>query len=200
MVSNGPTPPPADTPMPNVPLVHRPGDVAAGPATLPRPPLVVRKRVLVVDDEPPVLKLLVRILSVDNYEIQSTDSGVAAAQLLQMPGFRGVDLLVTDVMMPQMNGRELAAVVRKQHPSARVLYVTGFADTLFKGVQELVEGESFIEKPFGAEGLLEAARLLMFGHIADGEATPDKRDSARGWADQRLRMKLIRLLKRLRFA
>jgi hypothetical protein len=42
--------------------------------------------------------------------------------------------------------------------------------------------------------------ILMFGHIADGEAAPDQRDSASGWADQRLRMKLIRLLKRLRFA
>lgn len=200
MVSAGPSAPTAETPIPNVPLIHRPGEMAAGATTLSRPPLVVRKRVLVVDDEHPVLKLLVRILAVDNYEIQSTDSGVAAAQLLDVPGFRGVDLLVTDLMMPQMNGRELAAVVRKQYPAARVLYVTGFADTLFKGVQELGEGESFIEKPFGAEGVLEAARLLMFGHIADGQAVADKRDSASEWADDRLRTKVVRLLKRLRFA
>ncbi len=187
-------------PFPNVPLIHRPGEVEA-PATLTRAPLAVRKRVLIVDDEHPVLKLLVRVLSVDNYEIQSTDSGVAAASLLDMPNFRGVDLLVTDLMMPGMNGRELAAVVRKRYPAARVLYVTGFADTLFKGVQELGDGESFIEKPFGAEGLLEAARLLMFGHIADGEGTHDKRDSAtHEWSDERFRTKVVRLLKRLRFA
>ena len=186
-------------PFPNVPLIHRPGDNPAA-ATLARPPLAVRKRVLVVDDEQPVLKLLVRVLSVDNYEIQSTDSGVEAARLLDMPSFRGVDLLVTDLMMPQMNGRELAGVVRERYPSARVLYVTGFADTLFKGVNELGEGESFVEKPFGAEGLLEATRLLMFGHIADGEQQKDKRDDTSEFSDDRLRMKIVRLLKRMRFA
>lgn len=187
-------------PFPNVPLIHRPGEAEA-PATLARAPLAVRKRVLIVDDEHPVLKLLVRVLSIDNYEIQSTDSGLEAAKLLDTPNFRGVDLLVTDLMMPGMNGRELAAVVRQRHPGARVLYVTGFADTLFKGVQELGEGESFIEKPFGAEGLLEAVRLLMFGHISDGEVPPDKRDSGSDeWSDDRLRAKVVRLLRRLRFA
>lgn len=199
MVAAGPTPRAAEMPFPNVPLIHRPDEVVV-PATLSRPPLAVRKRVLVVDDEHPVLKLLVRVLSVDNYEIQSTDSGVEAAKLLDVPSFRGVDLLVTDLMMPRMNGRELADAVRQRYPSARVLYVTGFADTLFKGVNELGEGESFIEKPFGAEGLLEAARLLMFGHISDGHGPADKRDSTDEWTDDRLRTKVVRLLKRLRFA
>lgn len=199
MVAAGPTPPTAETPFPNVPLIHRPGEAAAA-ATLSRPPLAVRKRVLVVDDEHPVLKLLVRVLSVDNYEIQSTDSPLEAARLLDMPSFRGVDLLVTDLMMPKMNGRELAALVRQRYPSARVLYVTGFADSLFKGVNELGEGESFIEKPFSAAGLLEAVRLLMFGHIADGAVPTDKRDSAGEFADDRLRTRIVRLLKRFRFA
>ena len=199
MVDAGSTQPTAELPLPNVPLIHRPGEATVA-ATLARPPLAVRKRVLVVDDEQPVLKLLVRILSVDNYEIQSTDSGVEAARLLDMPSFRGVDLLVTDLMMPKMDGRQLASLVRQRYPSARVLYVTGFADTLFKGVQELGDGESFIEKPFGAAGLLEATRLMMFGHIADGETPADKRDTAGEFADDRLRTKVVRLLKRLRFA
>ena len=189
----------AEMPFPNVPLIHRPGDLPA-PATLSRPPLTVRKRVLVVDDEHPVLRLLVRVLSVDNYEIQASDSGVEAARLLDMPNFEGVDLLVTDLMMPHMNGRELANVVRQRYPSTRVLYVTGFSDTLFQGVNELGDGESFIEKPFGAEGLLEATRLLMFGHISDGQQPPDKRDAEEEWVDDRLRTKIVRLLKRLRFA
>ena len=186
-------------PFPNVPLIHRPGPADA-PATLARTPLAVRKRVLVVDDEQPVLKLLVKVLSIDNYEIQSTDSGIEAARLLDLPSFRGVDLLVTDLMMPGMNGRQLAQKVRERYPTARVLYVTGFADTLFKGVSELGDGESFIEKPFGAEGLLEATRLLMFGHITDDETPKDKRDSEGEFKDDRLRAKFVRLLKRLRFA
>jgi DNA-binding response OmpR family regulator len=199
MVAASPTQSMAEMPFPDVPLIHRPG-AAVAPATLVRPPLQVRKRVLVVDDEQPVLRLLVRVLAIDNYEIQSTDSGIEAARLLDTPNFRGVDLLVTDLMMPGMNGRQLATRVRERFPAARVLYVTGFADTLFMGVAELGDGESFIEKPFGAEGLLEATRLLMFGHIADGETPKDKRDADGEFTDARLRAKIVRLLKRLRMA
>ena len=112
----------------------------------------------------------------------------------------GIDLLVTDLMMPGMNGRELAAIVRRKYPNTRVLYVTGFADTLFKGLQELGAGESFIEKPFGAEGLLEATRLVMFGHISDGQEPPDKREDEQEWSDARFRAKVVRLLRKLRMA
>lgn len=185
-------------PLPNVPIIHRPGAVTKG--TLSRPPLETRKRLLVVDDEPPVLKLVTRILATDNYDVVSAESGEAAASIVQDPWFGGIDLLVTDLMMPGMNGRELAAIVRRKYPNTRVLYVTGFADTLFKGLQELGAGESFIEKPFGAEGLLEATRLVMFGHISDGQEPPDKREDEQEWSDDRFRAKVVRLLRKLRMA
>jgi CheY-like chemotaxis protein len=120
--------------------------------------------------------------------------------MVSRPDFAGVDLLVTDLIMPGMNGRELATVVRGKFPQVRVLYVTGFADTLFKDLTELGPAESFIEKPFGTDGLLEATRLLMFGQIGDGEEPPDKRDDADEWADDRLRTRIVRLLRRLRMA
>jgi DNA-binding response OmpR family regulator len=186
-------------PLPNVPIIHRPDRPVAGQA-LERPPLQERKRLLVVDDEAPVLRLVTRILATDNYDVSSAESGVVAARMVQQPGFAGVDLLVTDLMMPGMNGRELAAAVRKVNPAVRVLYVTGFADTLFTGVNELGPGESFIEKPFGAEGLLEATRLLMFGQIAKGEEQVDKREQEEEWQDDRLRTKVVRLLKKMRMA
>jgi two-component system cell cycle sensor histidine kinase/response regulator CckA len=186
-------------PLPNVPIVDRPGaPVAASP--LERSPLEVRKRLLVVDDEPPVLHLVKRILATDNYEIRAAGSGLEAARMLDEPGFGGVDLLVTDLMMPGMNGRELAALVRQRFPATRVLYQTGFADSLFSGVKELGQGEAFIEKPFSASGLLEATRLLMFGQIADDAPQSDKRDDAAEWQDDRFRAKLVRLLRRFRIA
>lgn len=184
--------------LPNVPLIHRPGEQPVG--ALKRPPLDVRKRLLIVDDELPILKLVTRVLATDNYEISSAESGDAAAQLVLQPDFAGVDLLVTDLMMPGMNGRQLAQVVRQRCPKARVLYVTGFADNLFENLQELGEGESFIEKPFGTDGLIEATRLLMFGHIADGQEPPDRREDEEEWADERLRAKVVRLLRRFRMA
>ena len=184
--------------LPNVPLIHRPGDQATG--SLKRAPLTDRKRLLIVDDELPILKLVTRILATDNYEIASAQSGEAAADLVAAPDFGGLDLLVTDLMMPGMNGRQLGVLVRQRFPNVRILYVTGFADTLFQDLQELGEGESFIEKPFGTEGLLEATRLLMFGHISDGQEQPDRREDADEWEDDRLRAKIVRLLRRLRMA
>ena len=183
--------------LPNVPIIHRPG--AAYGNALKRAPLQVRKRLLVVDDEAPILKLVTRILATDNYEIASAESGDAAAQMVSQTDYPGVDLLVTDLMMPGINGRELAAIVREKFPKTRVLYVTGFADTLFKGLSELGEGESFIEKPFGTDGLLEASRLLMFGHISDEQPPKDKRDDG-DWSDPRLRAKVVRVLRKLNMA
>ena len=192
-MSTGPDP----QPLPNVPLIHRPEQAGSG---LKRAPLGVRKRLLVVDDELPILKLVTRILSTDNYDIASASSGDEAAQMISAPGFPGVDLLVTDLMMPGLNGRELALIARRQFPKVRVLYVTGFADTLFKDLQELSEGESFIEKPFGTDGLLEATRLLMFEKISDRQEEPDKREDEDQWTDDRLRARIVRLLRRLRMA
>jgi DNA-binding response OmpR family regulator len=191
-------PGPVTQPLPNVPIIHRPGEHPA--SRLDRPPLEDRKRLLIVDDELPILKLVTRILATDNYEIASAQSGDAAAALVAAPDFPGVDLLVTDLIMPGLNGRQLAAIVRQRFPKVRVLYVTGFADTLFQDLQELGEGESFIEKPFGTDGILEATRLLMFGHISDGQQQADRRDADDEWADGRLRTKFVKLLRRLRMA
>ena len=184
--------------LPNVPIIHRPGG-SSGYA-LKRAPLPDRKRLLVVDDEPPILKLVTRILATDNYDITSAESGDAAAQMVSRPDYPGIDLLVTDLMMPGMTGRDLAVIVRGKYPKSRVLYVTGFADTLFKDLNELSEGESFIEKPFGTDGLLEATRLLMFGQISDEKEPEDKREEEAEWADERFRAKVVRLLRRLRMA
>lgn len=165
-----------------------------------RAPLPDRKRLLVVDDEPPILKLVTRILATENYDLTAAESGDAAAQMVSRPDYPGIDLLVTDLMMPGMSGRDLAAIVRGKYPKARVLYVTGFADTLFKDLTELGEGESFIEKPFGTDGLLEATRLLMFDQISEEKPAEDKRDKEDEWSDDRLRAKIVRILRKLRMA
>lgn len=198
-VMSADTPPSPESPLPNVPIIHRPGVGGGGPH-LARPPLAERKRLLVVDDERPILELVVRILASENYEIRSALSGPAALRLLDEAGADGVDLLVTDFKMPEMSGRELAEEVRKRCPSVRVLYQTGYADTLFAGLPELGPGEAYLEKPFSADGLLEAARLLMFGQISDARAEPDRREHAAAWEDRRLRARLVRLLRRLGIA
>jgi two-component system cell cycle sensor histidine kinase/response regulator CckA len=67
-------------------------------------------------------------------------------------------------MMPEMRGDVLAREVRRVEPDAKVLYMTGYSDQLFKEKMTLWEGEAFLEKPVTMNGLLEAVSLLLFGH------------------------------------
>ena len=80
-----------------------------------------------------------------------------------MKGRPTLDLLIADVMMPDMTGPELAARLRAIYPDLPVLYQTGFSDELFEGTKDLGDRSAFVEKPFTARGLLEAARMVMFG-------------------------------------
>lgn len=123
-------------------------------------PLLTRKHVAIVDDEPLVLDLLAEILKTENVTVTAALSG---AELLErIEHIEGPDLLITDYMMPGMHGRELARRVRARVPHVRVLYQTGYVDQLFDSSVELEPGAAFIEKPITARGLREAARLALF--------------------------------------
>lgn len=127
-------------------------------------PLAARRTVLVVDDDVMMLEVLIRILGRENYELLTASSGPEALALIESRG-GSLDLLVTDFSMPEMRGRELAERVRQHYPGIKVLYQTGFSDLLFEDRTELEEGSAFLEKPFTARGLREAARLVLFGAL-----------------------------------
>lgn len=118
--------------------------------------------VLIVDDEQALLSLDQRFLAPDNFEVAVATSGDEALALVDESG-RMPDLLITDYMMPGMNGRELADALRARKPDLRVLFQTGYSDRLFGPLELLEPGTSFIDKPFSSRGLREAARLALFG-------------------------------------
>jgi CheY-like chemotaxis protein len=127
-------------------------------------PLNVKKTVCVVDDDPMMLDVLARILQRENFDLLMASGGPEIIE--KLAAYNGsVDLLVTDYAMPDMQGRELADHVRQRFPAIKVLYQTGFSDMLFENRAELEEGAAFLEKPFTARGLREAARLVLFGSI-----------------------------------
>lgn len=121
-----------------------------------------RKRVVVADDDPLMVEVLTRILRHENFDLITAASGPEA---LEKSEGEDIDLLVTDFHMPVMKGPELADRMRSRHPDIKVLYQTGFSDQLFEKRPELGEGEAFLEKPFSATGLREAARLVLYGRI-----------------------------------
>ena len=114
--------------------------------------------ILIVDDEEPIRRLVDRILQGAGYATRLAASGADALALADGPG--PIDLMVTDMMMPEMNGDEVARRLRQKYPALKVLYYTGFADRLFNEKGTMWEDEAYLEKPSGVRGLLEAVSLL----------------------------------------
>jgi len=153
-----------DIPLTSNPLTAAKDDSRPKPPQADLKPLGTKKTVAVVDDDPMMLDVLSRILQRENFELLMASGGPEMIEKLS-EHTGDVDLLVTDYAMPDMQGRELADHVRERFPAVKVLYQTGFSDMLFENRMELEEGASFLEKPFTARGLREAARLVLFGSI-----------------------------------
>lgn len=119
--------------------------------------------VLIVDDEELVRKFVDRVLREAGYETTTASDGPEA--LAVAARLESFDILVTDVMMPQMTGDELARRVRITKPGMKVLYLTGFSDRLFKEKVTLWADEAFLDKPCSVQGLQQAVSLLLFGEF-----------------------------------
>jgi two-component system, cell cycle sensor histidine kinase and response regulator CckA len=121
-----------------------------------------RRRVLVVDDEESIRTFAERVLRDGGYDVVVATDGPDALRIAEANG--PFDLFVIDVVMPKMQGDEVAARLRRSDPDAKILYFTGFSDHLFTARNMLWEHESFVEKPATMKGLLEAVSLALFGH------------------------------------
>jgi CheY-like chemotaxis protein len=120
--------------------------------------------ILAVDDELGVLALVRRCLDDERVTLMEATSGKDA--LDQVAKGPPLDLLITDLRMPEMEGDELARQVRGMDPDLRVLYLTSHADRLFGVKPQLWEKEAYLDKPFTREGLREAVAQLLFGRTA----------------------------------
>jgi signal transduction histidine kinase/CheY-like chemotaxis protein len=103
--------------------------------------------VLVCDDDEDVRALLVSVLSLRAYTVLSATSGAQALDVTRRHG-APVDLLVTDVAMPEMGGMELAAALRKTNPALSVLYISGYTDNADLLSAPLGPNTHYLAKPF----------------------------------------------------
>ena len=118
-------------------------------------------KILIADDEPSVLEFVDRVLREAGYTTALAADGSQALDIAEQLG--SFDLLLTDLMMPQMTGDELARQLRQKDPALKVLYFTGYSAHLFRKKKVLWEDEAFLEKPFSLAGLREAVSLLLYG-------------------------------------
>jgi len=124
-------------------------------------------RILIVDDELSVREFASRVLLDAGYATATAVDSAAAMQIAR--SFGPFALLLTDIVMPHMNGDELAIRLRQHEPALKVLYLTGYCDHLFIEKVALREGEAFLDKPCTVRGLLEAVSLLLFGRSSAAE-------------------------------
>jgi len=121
--------------------------------------------VLVVDDEEMVRIIMVQVLQDNGYTVLEASDGLEALRIAKEHTGR-IDLLLTDVKMPGMNGLELAARLLSNRPEMTVLYVSGHADStrqiqLQEGQFIIEPGANFLHKPFSPDGLLQKVRHVM---------------------------------------
>jgi len=141
------------------PEIRAPADPSSEPEPL--PPLAGgNETVLVVEDEDLVRALAVRALRSFGYTCLHAHDADEALRLLDENGTR-VDLVITDVVMPGMSGRELGDRLARLRPGVPVVYMSGFTDedVIRRGMLE--EGRPFLQKPFTPHDLARAVREAL---------------------------------------
>ncbi len=138
-------PEPVVEPTPDTSEAEAPGPEEAEPAAT----------ILLVEDEEAVRRFSVRALENAGYRVVSAEHGEAALEVLQQqPG--GVDLLITDVVMPRMDGVELIKAVRRLYPGMKAIMISGYAEDVFRKNLDREMDATFVPKPFSLKDLIEA--------------------------------------------
>ncbi len=118
--------------------------------------------VLVVEDEPAMREVTRRMLDRSGYRVLAVASGAEAVDIVTgQPG--RVDVLLTDIVMPKMLGKEVAERIRAAAPGTRVLFMSGFTQGLLGAQGALEPGVNLIEKPFSKSALLARLREVLTG-------------------------------------
>jgi len=133
------------------------GEESPSPAALRLP--AGSETILLVEDEEPVRELVRRVLEDFGYRVLAASRPSEAQRLA---AGSEIDLLLTDVVMPEMSGYELATRVRLARPDARTLFMSGYAHKALGDAGELPDGE-LLRKPFSTEELTAAVRAVLDG-------------------------------------
>ncbi len=116
--------------------------------------------VLVVEDEKTILQMSKQMLERLGYTVETAGSPSEALQIAEE--YDGaIDILITDVIMPEMNGRDLSSQLLKSHPSLKTLYMSGYTANVIAHHGVLDEGLQFIQKPFSLKDLAVKVREVL---------------------------------------
>jgi CheY-like chemotaxis protein len=118
--------------------------------------------ILLVEDEPAILKLTLLMLEKQGYNVLAANTpGEAIRQAVEYAG--EIHLIMTDVIMPEMNGRDLAKKLHTEYPHLKQLFMSGYTANVIAHHGVLDEGVYFIQKPFSLQGLAAKLREVLEG-------------------------------------
>lgn len=117
--------------------------------------------VLVVEDEPVVRSVIVEMLQDEGYHVLEAVDGPSGLRILR--DIKQINLLVTDVGLPGMNGRQLADQARETRPDLKILFITGYAESAVMAKGFLLPGMEMITKPFDLDNLSRRIRAMVAG-------------------------------------
>jgi two-component system cell cycle sensor histidine kinase/response regulator CckA len=118
--------------------------------------------ILVVDDEPAVLKLAARVLEAQGYAVLRAGSPAEAIRL-EAAHAGAIDLLLSDVVLPEMNGWELSKRLLAARPALKRLFMSGYPADVLVTRGELEDGSGLIAKPFSIADLAARVRAVLDG-------------------------------------
>jgi CheY-like chemotaxis protein len=130
--------------------------------------------VLVVEDEPALREITRRILADNGYQVTAVESGPQALVALTHR-LDHIDVLLTDIVMPQMQGQELAAKILALHPGTLVVFMSGYTQGLLSAQGVLEPGHHLIEKPFSEAALLTKLHEVLSAPQDDAIRAPEPR-------------------------
>jgi two-component system, cell cycle sensor histidine kinase and response regulator CckA len=116
---------------------------------------------LVVEDRQDVRDLVADILRTQGYNVLDAPGGKEALEVIKKLGSKKIDLLVTDVVMPGMSGKELAKTLLLSQPETKILFMSGYTDDTISQYDIAHPGKAFIQKPFNSNELGNAVRELL---------------------------------------
>jgi PAS domain S-box-containing protein len=117
--------------------------------------------ILLVEDEASVRRLSIRVLRQQGYTVLEATHGAEALRLAQEQAGRDIHLLLTDMVMPQMGGQELAKRLTHLYPKLKVLFISGYIETTVPQSGLLDPSANFLQKPFTPQALIHKVRAVL---------------------------------------
>jgi PAS domain S-box-containing protein len=147
--------------------------LARAPELIPQAPRG-NETVLVVEDEPRLRQLTRTYLEMQGYTVLDAEDGVRALETAL--GYNGsIDLLLTDLVMPKINGRQLAEQIASVRPGIRVLYMSGYSENVIAHNGTLEYGVTFLQKPFTLYSLSQKLRQALLSPAPKEATMPEAR-------------------------